>query len=59
MRINTVKGTRDFLPKEAELREFMKKSILETYQDAGFSQVITPILEDINNLNNSLIKLKK
>lgn len=53
MKITTVKGTRDYLPKEAELREFMRKRILETYRDAGFTQVITPALEDIDNLNKS------
>ena len=53
MKTNTVKGTRDYLPKESELREFIQRRILETYRDAGFVQVITPILEDIDNLNNS------
>ena len=41
------------MPKEAELRDFIQRRILETYRDAGFVQIITPILEDIDNLNNS------
>ena len=53
MRANTVKGTRDFLPREAELRDFMQRRILETYRSSGFRQVITPALEDIGNLENS------
>jgi len=53
MKTNTVKGTRDYLPREAELREFMQRRIFETYRDAGFNQIITPVLEDIENLNNS------
>ena len=53
MKINTVKGTRDYLPREAELRDFMQRQILQTYRNAGFSQIITPVLEDISNLNNS------
>ena len=53
MKTNTVKGTRDYLPGEAELRGFMQQQILETYRNAGFRQVITPVLEDIDNLNNS------
>lgn len=53
MKITTVKGTRDYLPKEAELREFMQRSIFESYREAGFSQIITPVLENIDNLNNS------
>ena len=53
MKIKTVKGTRDYLPKDAELREHIQRRILETYHSAGFNQIITPILEDIDNLNNS------
>ena len=53
MRANTVKGTRDYLPGEAELRDFMQRRILETYRSSGFRQVITPALEDIGNLENS------
>lgn len=53
MRASTVKGTRDFLPREAELRDFMQRKILETYRSAGFSQIITPALEDVDNLANS------
>ena len=53
MKTTTVKGTRDFLPKEAELRGFMQSRILETYRNAGFNQIITPVIEDIDNLNNS------
>jgi histidyl-tRNA synthetase len=53
MKKTTVKGTRDYLPREAELREFMQRRIFETYRDAGFNQVITPVLEDIENLSNS------
>jgi len=53
MRTKTVKGTRDYLPKEAELRQFLERSIFETYKEAGFNQIITPVLEDIGNLDNS------
>ena len=53
MKSNTVKGTRDYLPKEVELREFIQRSISETYKDAGFNQIVTPILESIENLDNS------
>lgn len=53
MKTNTVKGTRDYLPKESELRDFMQRQILQTYRNSGFCQVITPVLEDIDNLNNS------
>lgn len=53
MKISTVKGTRDYLPKEARLRDFMQRQILETYRSAGFSQILTPALEDMGNLNQS------
>ena len=53
MKTKTVKGTRDYLPREAELRDFMQRRILETYRNSGFSQIITPVLEEIDNLNNS------
>ena len=53
MKINTVKGTRDYLPREAELRDFIQRQILETYRNSGFNQIITPVIEDIDNLNNS------
>ena len=53
MIVKTVKGTRDYLPQEAELRDYIQSRVLETYQSAGFNQVITPVLEDIDNLRNS------
>lgn len=53
MRSKPVKGTRDFLPREAALREYMQQTIIKAYKSAGFSQIITPILEDIRNLRSS------
>lgn len=53
MKITTVKGTNDYLPREAELRTYMQNRILEVYKNAGFSQIMTPILEDIENLDKS------
>ena len=49
----TVKGTRDYLPQEAELRDYLQSRVLEIYQNAGFNQIATPVLEDIDNLRNS------
>ena len=34
MKTNTVKGTRDYLPREVELRDFMQRQILETYRNS-------------------------
>lgn len=55
MKISTkpVKGTRDLLPKEMELREYVKSTIKEVYQKSGFEQIETPILENIDLLCNS------
>lgn len=53
MKTTTVKGTRDFLPKEMVLRDYMQNKILEVYQKYGFNRISTPILEDIENLDKS------
>ncbi len=53
MRTNTVKGTNDYLPAQAALRDYLQKVILETYQSHGFDRIMTPILEDIENLDKS------
>lgn len=41
MKITPVKGTRDYLPKEMEIRDYVQAVISETYQDAGFSHIAT------------------
>lgn len=53
MKIEPVKGTSDYLSKEVALREFMQNSILETYKRNGFERIMTPALEDIENLDKS------
>jgi histidyl-tRNA synthetase len=53
MKIGTVKGTNDYLPREAALREYLQNSILETYRSNGFERIMTPALEDIENLDKS------
>jgi histidyl-tRNA synthetase len=53
MKTNTVRGTRDFLPQEERVRDYIKNSILETYQSFGFEKISTPILEDLANLEKS------
>ena len=50
MKINAVKGTKDYLPCEAELREFMERKILGVYHENGFHRIMTPAMEDIENL---------
>ena len=53
MKTNPVKGTKDFLPAETRLRDYVRGVILETYRASGFERVSTPILEDMENLNKS------
>ncbi len=48
-----VRGTKDFLPKEVELRDYVRSKIEETYKSFGFNKINTPIMEDIERLNKS------
>ena len=53
MKITPVNGTNDYLPSEAALREYMQNSILKTYINHGFERILTPALEDMENLDKS------
>ncbi|MBO5038235.1 MAG: histidine--tRNA ligase [Alphaproteobacteria bacterium] len=55
MKLNAqpVRGTKDFLPKEMELRDFVRERIEETYKKFGFNKISTPIMEDIERLDKS------
>ena len=41
MKITPVKGTNDYLPAQAELRNYLQKKICETYEQAGFQRIAT------------------
>lgn len=55
MKVNAqpVRGTKDFLPAEAELRDFVQLKIADTYKQFGFQKIATPVMEDIERLNKS------
>lgn len=53
MKQTPVKGTRDYLPKEVEIRDYLQSVILETYKEAGFERITTPVIEDAINLDKS------
>lgn len=55
MKISTepVRGTKDFLPTEVNVREYARSVILNTYKKYGFFQVVTPVMEDIFTLLGS------
>ncbi len=47
-----VKGTRDFVPEDMALREYVLRVMKDTYQKFGFEIIATPCLEHIENLTN-------
>ena len=47
-----IKGTRDFLPEDMALREYVLKIMKETYATFGFEIIGTPCLEHIENLTS-------
>ena len=55
MQVSTkpVKGTRDFDPIDAALREHVKDVILQSYRSFGFNQIETPVMENIDILQNA------
>lgn len=53
MKTNALKGMRDILPQEQKIRDYVQQKILQTYKNAGFERISTPILEDSENLDKS------
>lgn len=53
MKINPVKGMKDYLPEEMRIRDYVQGKILEVYRASGFERISTPMLEDIENLDKS------
>ena len=47
-----VKGMKDVLPREMEIRTYVQALIRETYKGYGFTQIETPCMEHIENLTN-------
>ena len=50
MKSTPVKGTADYLPRQTLLRDYLQGVILETYRCAGFERILTPDIEDMENL---------
>ena len=50
---NPIRGTSDYLPKEAKIREIVRQQILAIYQNNGYNLISTPILENLELLNLS------
>lgn len=50
---NPIRGTSDYMPKEAKMREIVREKILSSYQRNGYNLISTPILENLELLNMS------
>ena len=48
----TVKGMRDILPAEMEIREYLLSKLKYIYTYFGYTQIETPCMERIENLTN-------
>lgn len=53
MKVKTVKGTNDYLPEEVRLRDYLQDIILSTYRNGGYERIMTPAIEDAENLDKS------
>ncbi|MGM9608947.1 MAG: ATP phosphoribosyltransferase regulatory subunit, partial [Eubacteriales bacterium] len=53
MKIQPVKGTCDYLPRQEELRDYLESVILRVYRSAGYERISTPALEDAENIDKS------
>ena len=51
--LNPIRGTNDYTPKEAKIREIVRQKILTSYQNNGYNLISTPILEHLDLLNMS------
>lgn len=48
-----IRGTNDYMPNEAKIREIVRQKILTSYQSNGYNLISTPILENLELLNMS------
>ncbi|MBP5291702.1 MAG: ATP phosphoribosyltransferase regulatory subunit, partial [Lachnospiraceae bacterium] len=47
-----VNGMKDILPREMEIREYVLGKIREVYGSFGFTQIETPVVESLANLQS-------
>ena len=50
---NPIRGTSDYMPSEAKIREVVRQRILASYQNNGYNLISTPILESLDFLDSS------
>ena len=62
MKIQNVKGSYDYLPKEQRIRNYINKILVETFEEYGYKSIETPILSYYDILsdkyddNNDILK---
>ena len=62
MKIQNVKGSYDYLPKEQRIRNYINKILVETFEEYGYKSIETPILSYFDILsdkydeNNDILK---
>ena len=49
LKIKSVDGMKDYLPKETALRNFLISEIVDTYKKYGYQRITTPIVESAEN----------
>lgn len=47
-----LKGMNDFLPNDAQIRDYVIEKILKIYKSYGYMRIYTPAIEDIENIDN-------
>lgn len=50
---NPIRGTNDYMPRDAKIREWAREVILNSYMENGFNLISTPILENLEFLDSS------
>lgn len=53
MKSTPVEGMKDYLPEENALREELIRKITDVYAENGYRRITTPIVETLENLDNS------
>src|SRR5574344_658085 len=49
-----LKGMNDFLPNDAQIRDYVIDKILKIYKSYGYMRIYTPAIEDIENIDNKV-----
>ncbi len=53
MNAKPISGTKDYLPGEVGVRDYVQNVVLDTYRRHGFQRIQTPMMEDLERLDKS------